>query len=431
MIRHRICLYLHSKTNKMSLSSKLFLLALLSFGMVFSQVKEIQPQDYIKTISFGKGPQSEFPIFKLGEAITLEFDVLNGNEEDYYYEVKHYNTDWTPSSLIESEYLEGFNEQRIREYQNSFNTYQIYSHYSMTIPNEQTRGLKKSGNYIITIYNDYDEIEFTRKFMVYEDIVNVGVAIKRSRDVSAIKEKQTVDIVVNANNFQFNNPKQAVKAVIIQNNNLKTAITNLKPQYILGEQLTYRYTKESSFYAGNEYLYFENKDLRGANNGVQFIQLKALYNTYLYRNLPRYDAPYTYNPDINGNFLITALDTDTPKTNADYAQVHFSLQLEQLPEDKSLHVYGYFNNYVVDESNQMTYYNDSGSYELPLLLKQGFYNYKFVVKDKKGTIDENAISGNFYQTENDYKVLIYYRDLGARYDRIIGVGEGNSVNITN
>lgn len=415
----------------MALTSKFFLLTFLIFASAFSQVEEINPQEYIKTISFNKAPESPLPVFKLGEAITLEFDVLNGYEDDFYYEIKHYNKDWTPSVLIESEYLEGFNEQRIRDYQNSFNTYQIFSHYTLTIPNEQTRGLKKSGNYIITIYNEYDEIEFTRKFMVYEDVVSIGVDIKRSRDVSEIKEKQTVDIVVNANNFQFNNPKQSVKAVIIQNNNLKTAITDLEPQYILGEQLSYKYTKETSFFAGNEYLYFENKDLRGANNGVQFIKLKALYNTYLYRNIPRFEAPYTYNPDINGNFLITALDTDTPKTNADYAQVHFSLQLEQLPNNKTVHVYGYFNNYVADETNQMTYYNDTGSYELPLRLKQGFYNYKYVVKDNNGTIDENAISGNFYQTENDYKVLIYYRDLGARYDRIIGVGEGNSVNITN
>ena len=211
----------------MSLTYKFFLLTFFTCAAVCSQVEEIQPQDYIKTINFSKSPQSKFPIFKLGEAITLEFDVLNGNEDDFYYEIKHYNKDWTPSTLITSEYLEGFNEQRIREYQNSFNTYQIYSHYTLTIPNEQTRGLKKSGNYIITIYNEYDEVEFTRKFIVYEELVNVGVDIKRSRDVSAIKEKQTVDIVVNSNNFTFNNPKQSVKAVIIQNNNLKTAISNI------------------------------------------------------------------------------------------------------------------------------------------------------------------------------------------------------------
>lgn len=409
----------------------LFVLLLFS-TLLFGQVVDIEPPEYIKTISFkGNTPESQLPILKLGDPLILEFDVLNGDEADYYYEIRHYNFDWTRSSLSESEYLSGFNEQRIRVYDNSFNTYQIYSHYKMTIPNAQTHGLKVSGNYVITIYNDDDDIEFTRKFMVYEDMTSVGVAIKRSRDVSEIKEKQAVDIVIHSNSLQFINPKETVKTVIIQNNNLNTAISSLKPQYILGNKLAYRYTEASSFYAGNEYLYFENKELRGANTGVQFIELKALYNSYLYRDIIRANRPYTYNPDINGNFLITALDVSRPEIEADYTQIHFSLQSPELPEGQELHVYGNFNNYVIDENTKLLYNTDELAYELPVLLKQGFYNYKYVIAHANGSVDENAISGNFYQTENNYKVVVYYRALGARYDRIVGLGEGNSVNITN
>jgi len=398
----------------------------------FGQVEEINPAENIKTITFkGDTPESQLPILRLGEYLVLEFDVLNGNEDDYYYEIKHYNYDWTPSVLVQSEYLQGFNEQRIRTWDNSFNTYQIYSHFILTIPNEQTRAITKSGNYIITVYNEDDDIEFTRKFMVYEDIASVGVAIKRSRDVSDIKEKQSVDIAINSSILRFNNPLQTIKTVIIQNNNLRTAIKNVKPQYILGNELQYRYTKETSFYAGNEYLNFENKDIRGANIGVQFIELKELYNSYLYRNILRANRDYTYNPDINGNFLITALDTDNPKIGADYAQVHFTLELNKLSKGQTVHVYGNFNNYAVDNTTKLTYFDDESTYEGKLLLKQGFYSYKYVIKNKDGSIDENAISGNFWQTENNYKVLVYYRDLGARYDRIIGYGEGNSVDITN
>ncbi|MDG1714683.1 type IX secretion system plug protein domain-containing protein [Lacinutrix sp.] len=398
----------------------------------FGQVEEINPAENIKTITFkGDTPESQLPILRLGEYLVLEFDVLNGNEDDYYYEIKHYNYDWTPSVLVQSEYLQGFNEQRIRTWDNSFNTYQIYSHFTLTIPNEQTRAITKSGNYIITVYNEDDDIEFTRKFMVYEDIASVGVAIKRSRDVSDIKEKQSVDIAINSSILRFNNPLQTIKTVIIQNNNLRTAIKNVKPQYILGNELQYRYTKETSFYAGNEYLNFENKDIRGANIGVQFIELKELYNSYLYRNILRANRDYTYNPDINGNFLITALDTDNPKIGADYAQVHFTLELNKLSKGQTVHVYGNFNNYAVDNTTKLTYFDDESTYEGKLLLKQGFYSYKYVIKNKDGSIDENAINGNFWQTENNYKVLVYYRDLGARYDRIIGYGEGNSVDITN
>jgi hypothetical protein len=72
-----------------------------------------------------------------------------------------------------------------------------------------------------------------------------------------------------------------------------------------------------------------------------------------------------------------------------------------------------------------------GVYEAKLLMKQGFYNYKYVLVDKENTLHEGAISGNFDETENNYKVLVYYRDLGARYDKLIGLGEANSIQMTN
>ncbi len=398
----------------------------------FSQVEEVNPPDFIKTITFkGNTNESQLPILRLGEYLILEFDALNGEEEDYYYRINHYNFDWTPSNLVKSEYLNGMDELRIRNYENSLNTYQIYSHYKLTIPNKQTKALTKSGNYLMTVYNDEDSIVFTRKFMIYEAIANVGVNIKRSRDVSIIKGKQSVDIKISSSKLQFTNPLETVKTQIIQNNNLKTSITGIKPQYVLGNELIYNYTKETSFNAGNEYFYFENKDIRSASNGVQFIKLADIYNNYLFTNVARNKSKYTYNPDINGNFLVTALASIKPEIQADYVWVHFSLAIEELTEGQSVHVYGNFNNYVIDESTKMAYYTDDNSYNAAVLLKQGFYNYKYIVVNKNGTLDEGAISGNFYQTENNYKVLVYYRNLGGRFDRLIGIGETSSVNITN
>ena len=63
--------------------------------------------------------------------------------------------------------------------------------------------------------------------------------------------------------------------------------------------------------------------------------------------------------------------------------------------------------------------------------QQGFYNYKFVVLDSYGNLNEGAISGNHWQTENNYKVIVYYRPLGGRYDQVIGYGGANSSFITN
>ncbi len=405
------------------------LIGLSSYAQVES---EINPPEYISSVTLiGNTPESQLPIIQLNEGLLLEFDALNGNEDDFYYRIEHFDYDWTPSNLFKVEFLDGMDNQRIQDYENSFNSYQIYSHYTLRIPNNQTRGLLKTGNYMIKVYDEDDEIVFSRKFMVYKDVANVGVAIKRSRDVRFISQKQSVDISISPRNYVFNNPKETIKTLIVQNNNLNTAITGLKPMYTIGNQLIYKYPTETSFWAGNEYLFFDTKDPRTANASTRFIDLEDLYHNYLFTDIVRADRPYTYNPDINGNFVITALDVDDNSIEADYIWVHFSLDLQNIENDKTVHVYGNFNNYQLNDSTRMVYNEDSGLFEKELLLKQGFYNYKYVIQNGDGSLDEGGISGNFDQTENNYKVLVYYRDLGARYDQIIGLGEGTSVNISN
>ncbi|MGS2725145.1 type IX secretion system plug protein [Psychroserpens sp. BH13MA-6] len=409
------------------------LLTLLFVAQGFSQTSEIHPPDYIKTITFRSrtSSQGQLPIIRLGEAFHLEFDVLTTNEPDFYYTIEHYNFDWTRSNLVKMEYMDGFDNYRIINYRNSFNAYQLYSHYDLQIPNQQTRALTKSGNYIISIYDENQEVVFTRKFMIYKERLGVGVAIKRMRDVKFIESKQSVDITINSGGMNLNNPKRTVNTLIIQNNNLNTAITGVKPQYTIGNELIYKYTNETAFWASNEYRFFETKNVRGANVGVQFIDLQDIYHSYLFADAPRANQPYTYNPDINGNFLVTAIDTDDTDIEADYTYVHFSLNYPKLTDGSDIYVYGNFNNYALTSNNKLTFNSESGRYEVAIKLKQGFYNYKYVVVDKNGKLNEGLISGNFWQTENNYKVLVYYRDLGARFDELIGFGEATSVNISN
>ena len=414
---------------KLKLFFLLTFICLISYAQVES---ETPPPDYIKSIVIkGNTSQSQLPIIKLGEGILLEFDALNGDEDDFYYKIEHFNFDWTPSNLAKPEYLNGFDNQRIQDYENSFNTYQIYSHYKLRIPNNQTKRLLKTGNYMIKIYNDDDELMFSRKFIVYQEKAAVGVAIKRSRDVKYVSEKQSVDINISSGNYSFNNPKETIKTLVIQNNNLNTAITDLKPMYTIGNQLIYKYNTESSFWGGNEYLFLDTKDPRVANAATHSIDLKDLYHNYLYADIVRADRPYTYNPDINGNFLITAVDGDDVSIEADYIWVHFYLEHPKSFKNKNIHIYGNFNNYAINDSTKMVLNEKSGFYENKLLLKQGFYNYKYVLVDEKNNLNEGAISGNFDVTENNYKVLVYYRNLGSRYDEVIGLGEGTSIKISN
>ncbi len=407
------------------------LLFLSSFSTIAQIVEKVEPS-YISTIQFrGSTELSQLPVINLGGQLTLSFDALNGEEEDYYYTITHHDFDWTPSDLSKSEYLDGFDDVRIDNYQNSLNTLQLFSHYKLTIPNSDTRAIEKSGNYLISIFNGDGDLVFTRKFLVIENIASVAVEIKRARDLKVIEEKQAVHFTINSPNLLLINPKQTVKTLVLQNNNLKTAITNLVPQYTIGNELIYRYDKEAFFGGGNEFLAFDNKDERSATNGVRSVELTDVYENYLYTNAPRYNRPYTYNPDINGNFVVRNVDANNQDIEAEYVRMHFNLQYYEDLGDKELHLYGNFNNWTIDGSTYMKYDEKSNTYRNQRLFKQGFYNYKYVVVNRDGSIDEGAVSGDFWQTENDYTVIVYFRDLGARYDRIIGMGRGNSTSISN
>jgi len=409
-----------------------FLFTILTLPSLFAQVQEkIEPEN-IRTIQFRGGTQqSQLPIIRLGEPLQLSFDDIIGNEADYYYTITHCNFDWTESDLSKGEYLSSFDDVRIETYENSLSTLQLFSHYTVTIPNRETRSISKSGNYLLSIFDDDGYLVFTRKFMVIENQVGVRVEVKRSRNLKFIEEKQVVQFTVASGQKILINPKQNVKTLVLQNSNLKTAITNLKPQYTLGNELIYRYDQEASFWGGNEYLGFDTKDIRSAVNGIRRVDLQDLYNTYLFTNITRKDRPYTYNPDVNGNFVIRNIDVNDVTIEADYTQVHFNLQYYDDIGDKELHIYGNFNNWTIDETTYMRYDTESDTYRNSRLFKQGFYNYKYVLVDRDGSIDPGAVSGNYWQTENEYTVIVYYRDLGGRFDRIIGMGMANATTITN
>ncbi|MEP3207731.1 MAG: DUF5103 domain-containing protein [Maribacter sp.] len=404
---------------------------LLFASSIFAQVQEeVNPPENIKSIIF-KGPtEDQFPVVKIGEQIRLEFDDVLANEQDYYYKIVHCDYDWTPSQLLKSQYLTGVDNQRIIDYENSYTTLQPYSNYRLTIPNDNVR-LKVSGNYLIEIYNNSYELQFSRRFVVYNDIVQVGALVKRSRDFKYLNEKQVVHININASNFRLVNPKKEVKVAILQNYHWPTAIYNIPPQFTIGNELVYKYDKETSFYGGNEFLNFDTKDLRAPTSVISHIELQDIYHHYLFRDRYRFKIPYSYYPDINGDFVIRTLQGTDVSREAEYTNIHFKLPYaEELALDE-VYVFGKHNNYALTDENKMSYNEETGMMEGILMMKQGFYNYKYVIKREDDVVDLNTVSGNFHFTENNYLVLVYYRNFGDLYDSIIGIGSANSRNISN
>jgi len=420
-----------------NINKKFILLILITFtssSIKGQEVYETLPPDFIKTIEFF-GSSDEFsgtPIISINETLNLKFDDLTAAENDYYYEIEHYNFDWTPSKLSKNEYLEGFDNIRLFNFVNSFTTLQPYTHYELSFPNENTRGFKVSGNYMLKIFNSNKELLFSRKFIVFENLVNVDITLRRSRNLTYLDKKQVVNFEVGRDDFIFRNPEQTVNTVVVQNNDFNTAIYDLKPQFTQGNRLIYRYDEESSFWGGNEYLNFDNKDIRQGTLRIERVELDDLYNSFLYPNFVRAGNVYTFYPDINGAFRINTIQGNDIDIESEYAKVHFTLQNSKNLEGGEIHLYGRFNNYVLDDSTLMKPLESQPNILTnELLLKQGFYNYKYVFLDKNGNFKEGFISGNHDVTENDYQVIVYYRDIGARFDRVIGTGFGNSENIIN
>jgi hypothetical protein len=407
-------------------------LILISF-VTFAQVeKEIEPPFNIKTITFVQNNQNSIALFGLNDPFEIQFDDLYGNEANYYYEIVHCNYDWKHSDLTKNEYLQGFDGIRIQEYTNSLNTLQLYSHYRIGFPNKNTR-LLVSGNYIIKILNEDREVVFSRKLMLFEDLVSVPMQTKRARTLNTINFKQNIDFSIKSPNLLFQSPLQNVKVLLLQNGKLNEAITNIKPMYTIGNDLIYKYDSETQFWGGNEFLYFENKIIRAANNFIARVDANnGVYNTHLYTDNARINKSYTYNPDTNGNFVPLNVNASNNGIEADYSWVFFTLSAPSFYEKKNIYVNGMFNNYAISDDNKMEYNQEKGIYEKAIMIKQGFTNYQYVVADETKKIDyENAIDGNFSQTENNYFAIIYYRENNQRYDRIIGKGVANSEDITN
>ncbi len=414
-----------------SFCTAFFLLLLVSSANAQAE-KEVLPPFNIKTISFIQNGQNSVPLFQLGDSFQLHFDDLFANEANYYYQIVHCDYDWQPSQLSKNEYMQGFDDQRIQDYTNSYNTLQVYSHYKLQIPNKNTQ-LLVSGNYILKILNEERDVVFSRKFILYEEIVTVDMQVKRARNVGVVNYKHNIEFSIKSNTITFQSPLTNVKVLLLQNGQLNNAITNIKPMYTLANDLIYKYDSQTQFWAGNEFRFFENKDIRAAVNNIGKIDSNGgVYNAHLYTDNARSGVQYTFAPDYNGNFIVKNLNVENNDIEADYAWVFFSVSAPAYYGKKDIYVNGMFNNFALTPDNKMDYNPAKETYEKAIMIKQGFTNYQYVIADKSGKIDyENAIDGNFYQTEDNYFTLVYYKENNQRYDRIIGKGVASSTNIIN
>lgn len=396
---------------------------ILFFFLASSNLSKSQEIKSIQLRSLDKNNYSA--IVPLGSTLELSFDDLEADGKDYRYKIEHMNHEWEKSKILSSQYINGFDEITINDVTNSFNTFQSYSHYSVKIPNRNTI-ITKSGNYLLSVLDDYDNVVFTRRFVLFEKVTDVGVRVSRSRNSETLDSQQTVEFFINHPKVRINNPQQELNVVLMKNDNWNEIISDLQPTFFQQNLLRYTYTKKTNFNGGNEYLNFDSKVIRNKSLNIVKIEQKnrSVFHHYIYPYTYNPYEKYKFNPDINGQFIIRTVEGNDPNTEADYAMMHFTLEKENPFLEKEVYVYGAFNNFQLNKENKMMYDFEDKSYKGNVLLKQGFYNYKYVTKDKFNEIDTDEVTGSFFQTENEYKLIVYFKAFGSQYDRVIGVGSG-------
>lgn len=356
-----------------------------------------------------------------GQQLQLEFDDLTGSYRMFRAKFIHCNADWQKSALNDIEFTYEYNDYPISEYQTSLNTKVLYYHYRFTVPR-----VKLPGNYILVVFDERNprKILFTRRFMTYANKVNVMAGVRFSTSPQRQFQDQQIDMSIDYRNYQVVSPQDDFKVVIRQNYRDDKVITGLKPNNVrvFDQQIDYNlFDLSNTIPGGNEFRFFDTRTVLSRGNYIDRVQYQPDRTiAFISPDQPRLQGAYIQADDFNGLYVIDHRETGNPGVSADYIETVFTLNINELPDGEP-YVNGAFNFWQLNDANRMTYDPAIRSYRASIWLKQGVYNYDYVVKrnSPRPTADELMIEGSYSGTENDYEVLVYHRPPATRADQLI------------
>ena len=374
-----------------------------------------------------KDNQRSKPIINLNsnDILELSFDDLNDKISQLFYSIEHYSFDWEKSDLLISEFVRGFSQNEVIDYEYSFNTLRKYIHYSVLFPSKNFNPII-SGNYKIHVFDNYGDTIISKKFMVIEKKINIESRVKRATLANDRKTKHEIDFTIKHPNLIVDDPFTDIEVVIQQNNNLNV-LKDLKPIYVKNNELIYDYNDENTFFGLNEYRNFSTESIRYFSEKVKNITIDSNNITVtLFEDLKKSFNNYSIEPDINGDFIIKSQKAWDSSNEAEYLKVIFSLKSEVL-ENQDIYIVGKLNNSRLNKKFKLEYNYEKKKYSKSILLKQGYYNYHYQTHDTlKNIYSINDFEGSYYQTRNDYYIYVYHKEIGERYYKLIGLTKTSS-----
>lgn len=406
----------------------LTIIILLSSAIITIQAQrnEIFKQN-IATLQVVAGNRwMSLPVIKLNgdEVINIDFDDLTHEYHRYTYTLEHCDADWTKSEeLFASDYMEGFAEgNTIDDVTESLNTNVLYTHYSISIPN-RTCSIKMSGNYRLTVYDENNDNEkiLTACFMVVEPLMGVMMDVSANTDIDIRRSHQQVSLEVGFGNLTVTDPASQVKTVVMQNMRWDNAVVNSRPEYLMPNGMRWNHHKDFIFAAGNEYHKYEILDTNHPTMGIDMISWDGEnYHVWPFSSEPRNN--YVYDEDANGAFFIRNSENIENEKQSEYVLVHYTLMCPS-PVTGDVYLNGVWTNDQFSPEYKMTYNPEKHCYEAVVLQKQGYYSYQYLMMDSHGVLRTMPTEGDFFQTENKYQTLVYFRASGDRTDRLVGYQE--------
>lgn len=406
--------------------STLFCTFLLAVVVTFAQRNHVLRNDIHTLRTEIDGNLASLPVLMLGgkDKVRFGFDRMSHEYRRFFYRVEHCGFDWekTPD-LFENEYLESnLTDILIEEHRESRNTNVQYTHYAFSFPDKDVRPLV-SGNYRITIYDDTAERPEAVAVVhccVAEPLVNIGGRVETDTDIDRNGEHQQLSLRIDASALNARDLREELKTVVYQNERWDNAVWNAPPTHVNAGVLLWQHQPRLIFKAGNEYRRFELVNMRMPGMRVESLRWFPPYHhaTLLTDEIRR---NYLLIEDRNGTSVIRNTDNLDNETESEYLFVHFSVETEPF-EQADVYIDGRWCDTFRQPEHRMAYNHERGCYEGVLFLKQGYYNYRYLVRTKGKEQSETApIEGDFHNTENLYAVMAYFRSPTDRYDRLVGI----------
>lgn len=381
----------------------------------------------IKTARLYKvGNEISDPVINLRstDALVLTFDDLASDTRRFYYTVSHCDADWKEDNLLQSEYMTGFPETQITTFNYSVNTRVSYANFSLRIPNNDVQ-FKLSGNYLLKVYDATTrEIVLQKGFSIVEPLARISANMRNSASTNQNCTQQ-IEFKVSHPSLKVNDAFMDLKVRIEQNSERIPGVAHPMPAFTQPGATDYTRPDRNMFKGNNEFRAFDIRNLSFNGVGVQRMTRDAgVYKILL--NEDKIKTRYVANKDNNGKYVIGADLASDPAVEADYADVFFTLVANVPFVDGRVFIVGEFTDWNIDNWYEMTYNPVLSQYEANIQLKQGYYNYRYVVLNNDGTVNWDEIDGCFAETENDYTIYIYYKTYSDRFDRLVGFERINS-----